>query len=62
MDESESDDTWVGSGTFTLGEPNVINFTPGPQTEDGFPLEATWEGNRITLVLDEDSGAFVFRR
>ena len=61
MVESESDDTWLGSGTFTLGEPNVINFTPGPQTEDGFPLEATLEGNRITLVLDADSGSSVFR-
>ena len=49
------------SGTFTLDESNVIHFTPGPQSEDNAPFEGTWDGNQITIPID-DLGTLVFRR
>ena len=54
--ETEND-----SGAFTLDESNVIHFTPGPQSEDGEPFEGTWDGDQITVSLDDDI-TFVFRR
>ena len=49
------------SGTFTLDESNVIHFTPGPESEDDFPSEGTWDGDQIT-VSEDDEDTFVFRR
>ncbi len=49
------------SGAFTLDEFNVIHFTPGPQSDDGEPFEGTWDGDRITVSLDDDI-TLVFRR
>ncbi len=49
------------SGAFTLDESNVIHFTPGPQSEDDEPFEGTWDGDRITVALDDDI-TLVFRR
>ncbi len=49
------------SGTFTLDESNIIHFTSGPESEDDFPSEGTWDGDQIT-VSDDDEDTFVFRR
>ena len=48
------------SGTFTLDESNVIHFTPGPESEDDFPSEGTWDGDQITVPDNGDT--LVFRR
>ena len=49
------------SGTFTLDESNIIHFTPGPESEDDDPFEGMWEGDQITIQLDDDI-TLVFRR
>ena len=48
------------SGTITLDESNIIHFTPGPESEDDFPPEGTWNGDQITVSDDGDT--VVFRR
>ncbi len=48
------------SGTFTLDESNIVHFTPGPESEDDFPSEGTWDGDQISVSEDDDT--FVFRR
>ncbi len=42
------------SGTFTLDESNVIHFTPGPESDDDNPSEGTWDGDQITVRVDDD--------
>ena len=49
------------SGTYTLDDSNVIQFTPGPESEDEEPSEGTWDGDEIT-VLVESNITIVFRR
>ena len=49
------------SGRFTLDESNIIHFTPGPESEDDTPSEGTWDGDQITVSLD-DPLTLVFRR
>ena len=53
--ETEND-----SGTFTLDESNIIHFTPGPESGDEGPVEATWDGDQITI--SDGEAALVFRR
>ncbi len=53
-------ETETNSGTFTLDESNVIHFTPGPASDDDNPFEGTWDGDQITVTLDDIT--FVFRR
>ncbi len=50
----------LSSGTFTLDESNIIHFTSGPESEDDFPPEGTWDGDQITVSDDGDT--LVFRR
>ncbi len=47
--ETEND-----SGTFTLDESNVIHFTPGPESDNDNPSEGTWDGDQITVRVDDD--------
>ncbi len=54
-------ETFNLSGTFTLDESNVIHFTPGPESDDDEPFEGTWDGDQITVSLDDDI-RLVFRR
>ena len=49
------------SGTFTLDESNVIHFTPGSESDDENPSEGTWDGDQITVKVD-DNFTLVFRR
>ncbi len=49
------------SGTFTLDESNVIHFTPGSESDDENPSEGTWDGDQITVKVDDDI-RLVFRR
>ncbi len=49
------------SGTFTLDESNVIHFTPGPESDVENPSEGTWDGDQITVKLNDDI-TLVFRR
>ena len=53
-------ETFTESGTTTLDESNIIHFTPGPESEDDFPPEGTWNGDQITVSDDGDT--VVFRR
>ncbi len=53
-------ETFNESGTFTLDESNIIHFTPGPESEDDFPSEGTWDGDQISVSEDDDT--LVFRR
>ncbi len=55
-----SEETENDSGAFTLDESNVIHFTPGPQSDDGEPFEGTWDGDQVTVSLDD--WTLVFRR
>ncbi len=56
----EDPETSNESGTITLDESNIIHFTPGPESEDDFPPEGTWDGDQITVPDDGDT--VVFRR
>ncbi len=59
--EADGDpETENASGTFTLDESNVIHFTPVPGQADDTPFEGTWDGDQITVTLDDIT--FVFRR
>jgi hypothetical protein len=51
---------FYASGTFTLDESNIIHFTSGPESEDDFPPEGTWDGDQISV--SEDDWTLVFRR
>ena len=53
-------ETYDESGTFTRDESNVIHFTPGPEAEGEEPSEGTWDGDQITIMVDDL--ALVFRR
>ena len=41
------------SGTFTLDETNVIHFTSGSASDDDTPSEGTWDGDQITVKVNE---------
>ena len=51
---------FYASGTSTLDESNIIHFTPGPESEDDFPSEGTWDGHQITVP--DNGSTLVFRR
>ena len=58
--QGDDPETFNESGTITLDESNIIHFTPGPESEDDFPSEGTWDGDQITV---SDLGeTLVFRR
>jgi hypothetical protein len=58
--QGDDPETFNESGTFTLDVvSNVIQFAPGPESGEE-PIEATWDGDQITVPLDGDT--FVFRR
>ncbi len=60
--EADGDpETENASGTFTLDESNVIHFTPVPGQADDTPFEGTWDGDQITVKVDDDI-KLVFRR
>ncbi len=60
--EADGDpETENNSGTFTLDESNVIHFTPGPESDDENPSEGTWDGDQITVKVNDDI-TLVFRR
>ncbi len=51
-----SEETENDSGAFTLDESNVIHFA----SDDDEPFEGTWDGDQITVSLDD--WTLVFRR
>ena len=62
LSEGDGDpETGNESGTFTIDESNIIHFTPGPESEDDEPSEATWDGDEVTILLS-DEYRLVFRR
>ena len=58
--EGDEDPEMFNEGTITLDESNIIHFTPGPESEDDFPPEGTWDGDQISV--SEDDWTLVFRR
>ncbi len=61
LSEGDGDpETENDSGAFTLDESNVIHFTPTSESEND-PFEGTWDGNQLTVSLNDDI-TLVFRR
>ena len=59
--EADGDpETESESGTFTLDESNVIHLTPRPESDDMTRTEGTWDGDQITVKVDDDN-TLVFR-
>ena len=56
----DGDGDTFNEGTFTLDESNIIHFTSGPESEDDFPPEGTWDGDQISVLADD--WTLVFRR